>query len=76
MIERLVRDAKEFGLRTARKGVTDDWTNLGSEDVHKWMAGEEPDRDELLAKADVKLNEWWERMINVPAAVQPLCPRV
>ncbi|HEX8916842.1 MAG TPA: hypothetical protein VF796_31115 [Humisphaera sp.] len=67
-LARLTERAEEFGLSKPRKGITDDWTALGSEEVAKWPEDEEA----LLATAAEKLDALWERLAGVPDALRPI----
>lgn len=71
VVDRLVRDPKEFGLRVfSKKGASEKWTRFGNEQIRKWPEAEEPDDEEVLTAIRKFLGERITRYAAIPAAVR------
>jgi len=75
VIERLVRDPDEFGMRSHFKSmekVGRNRTSLGRSAVASWGQGEPPDEEQVVATAAKKLDQVMERLEGVPDALRPI----
>ncbi|MEX0643251.1 MAG: PD-(D/E)XK nuclease family protein [Pirellulales bacterium] len=75
VIERLVADPKEFGLKSLFKNVDligDNWAALGRINIERWNPEEGPDIDKLLPKVRAVLDRRAKELAEVPAALGPV----
>jgi hypothetical protein len=75
VIERLVCDPKEFGLKPLFKSVDligDSWGTLGQIPVDKWNPDEGPDVDKLRPKVKAVLERRAKELAGVPDALRPI----
>jgi hypothetical protein len=72
IIDRLLRDPREFGFRSKKKPVTERWTRMCSEVVFVWPEEEGPDRDAMCAAVKKTLDAVHTRVEGVGRALQPL----
>ncbi len=75
VIERLVADPKEFGLKSLFKNldlIGDKWANLGRVNIERWDPEEGPDVEELLPKVRAVLDRRGKELVGVPDALRPI----
>jgi hypothetical protein len=75
VIERLVADPSEFGLKSLFKSVEligDDWATLGRINVDRWNPDEGPDLAKLLPKVRAVLDKRAKQLAGVPDALRPI----
>jgi PD-(D/E)XK nuclease superfamily len=75
IIERLIADPKEFGLKPLLKNfelIGANWATLDSINIEKWDPDEGPDIDKLLPKVRSTLDRRAKELIEVPAALRPI----
>jgi len=78
VIDRLIRDKNEFGMKTNFKDSTkigDKWTTLRKTKILSWKDNEEPDENKLAAKITKMLSSVHEQLLNVPDALRPIIER-
>ncbi len=74
VVERLLRDKKEFGFSSffKKKELTDDWTRIRSDEVASLPEDEEPDLDAVMERVEEYLGELLKKTEGVPAAMRSL----
>lgn len=75
IIERLIQDPKEFGLKSLFKKadlIGGNWTTLGRVNVARWDPDEEPDETAILAKTVQILNKRAIELQGVSEALKPI----
>lgn len=75
VIERLVQDPNEFGMRSHFKSVekvSGNRTSLGRSAIASWGQGDQPDEEQVITNAAKKLDQVMERLAGVPDALRPI----
>lgn len=75
VIQRLIVDPKEFGLKSLFKNVEhigDNWATLGRLNIDHWDPDEGPDVERLLPKVREVLKKRAKELAGVPAALSPI----
>jgi hypothetical protein len=75
VVERLLRDKKEFGFSTFFKKLTEDWTRVTSDEVCALPEDEEPDVDAVMERVEKRLAEFTKQTAGVPSALKSLFVR-
>jgi hypothetical protein len=75
IIERLIKDPKEFGLKSLFKKadlIGGKWTTLGRVNVARWNPDEEPDESNILKKTTQVLSNRAAELQGVSEALKPI----
>lgn len=72
VVERLVSDPKEIGLRSPLKTRSDQRSRLGSVSIGRWSEQNGPDEETVVAAARKKLDELATRLASVSDALRPI----
>jgi len=75
VIERLIDDPEEFGLRTffkKKENISDRFTKLGRTSFASWDEEEGPEEEKVLPAVATVLDSWHEQLAGVPDALRPI----
>lgn len=75
IIERLVRDPDEFGLKSLFKRadkIGDNWATLGRINIERWGTDEEVDEEKVLRKVRAVLDKRAKQLAGIPDALRPI----